>query len=848
VLTRPGMIASVRSVVGAAALVTTLLAFGATVDARDCARATPLPANTRITPPATAVSSQLAKFSGAWGGVWTVGSGDEGPCSTLVVEEVFPNGFVRVIYSVGTQPDLIPQPHSWRASGRIEDGVLRFELPIVTRPEFRYQFTGPDLAATFKDGPAHATMTATRIADPSQIGCPRLPSVAAPAGIKRDRITVTELLDTAWSDPGPVHNDYFMPMGTAAPARHPLRGTLTIPASTLSSANTGCPGLGGPMPTFAVAFFTHGGHIVPAVRGIVRSPDAKVSPARGIILSPGRVWFERSDRGMSRASFPFVLVDPIHNGTLNGLATFVFDDTRVSNLRVQITQETQEWARDDYWGQVPLTYAPGAIADEARLRAGFEAEQRLETPIKPWSALPAATPGPWFDAFDGDAAPDDVSANGLVIDGVLYVKDCRTRSGPYPYCRHMRHGAFSVTKSLGAAIALLRLAAKYGDGVFDLKIADYVPVTATHDGWQDVTFADALSMVVPIGDSGARRDGPDPQPDENKPKFFGWMAARTAQEKLERGFTYGRYPWARGEVVRYNTAVTFTLGAAMDAFLKQKAGPNAHLWDMVVDEVYRPIGIFHAPTMHTLELDGSRGLPLLGYGLTPTIDDTAKLTTLLQQRGRHDGTQILSAGKLDEALRRTGPPGLSTLRNTRYGDQRYHLSFWSIPYRTELGCRFEIPFMLGYGGNFVVLLPNGVSAFRFADGNTYDPETMILAGEAIRPFCTSTRADAAPTSPPPRLSAAELQAELPGNTFGAGGLQVFIAPDGLQYVTVGSGVDVGRWRITPEGAYCRTWNVADGRRERCYDVSRDSETFTFSVRDRWTVLRWTRTRGRAAGF
>jgi hypothetical protein len=40
--------------------------------------------------------------------------------------------------------------------------------------------------------------------------------------------------------------------------------------------------------------------------------------------------------------------------------------------------------------------------------------------------------------------------------------------------------------------------------------------------------------------------------------------------------------------------------------------------------------------------------------------------------------------------------------------------------------------MWGYGGNFVVLLPSSVSAFRFADGNTHDPETMILAGAAIK--------------------------------------------------------------------------------------------------------------------
>jgi hypothetical protein len=372
-------------------------------------------------------------------------------------------------------------------------------------------------------------------------------------------------------------------------------------------------------------------------------------------------------------------------------------------------------------------------------------------------------------------------------------------------------------------------------------------LTATHDGWQDVTFADALSMVAPIGDAGPRRDAPGPHHDDHTPKFFGWMQVRTAQEKLDRGFSFGQYPWRRSEVVRYSTAVTFTLAAAMDAFLKQREGPTAHLWDMTVDEVYQPIGIFHAPTMHTVEPDGSRGMPILGFGLTPTIDDVAKLTTLLQQRGRHDVAQLLSATKLDEALFRTSATGLSTLQPSRFGDQRYLLSFWALPYRTALGCLVHVPYMWGDGGNFVVLLPNGVSAFRFADGNTHDLETMILAGEAIRPLCTSTPRDAPPMAMPSApLSAAELQAQLPGNTFGTGGLRVFIAPGSMQYLAVGTRVDVGRWRITPDGLYCRVWTVADDGRERCHQVYRDGETFTFHVHDRWTVFRWRRTGGRPA--
>ena len=122
--------------------------------------------------------------------------------------------------------------------------------------------------------------------------------------------------------------------------------------------------------------------------------------------------------------------------------------------------------------------------------------------------------------------------------------------------------------------------------------------------------------------------------------------------------------------------------------------------------------------MHTQEADGGRGIPHLLHGLYPTIDDLAKLTTLLQNGGQHQGQQLLSAAKLAKALYKTDAMGLPTGRKNRFGEGRYHLSFWSVPYRTANGCFFQIPYMAGYGGNLVVLLPNGISAFRFADGKT----------------------------------------------------------------------------------------------------------------------------------
>jgi len=217
--------------------------------------------------------------------------------------------------------------------------------------------------------------------------------------------------------------------------------------------------------------------------------------------------------------------------------------------------------------------------------------------------------------------------------------------------------------------------------------------------------------------------------DEDKPKMIQQLLkARTTKEILDVSFSYGKYPWGPREVLRYNSTHTFVLAAAMDSFLKRQAGPQAHLWDMGLTEVFQPIGIFHAPTMHTQEQDGGRGIPLLAYGLYVTSDDVVKFTTLLQHGGQHQGQQLLRAATLAAALYKTEARGLPT------GWGWYHLSFWSTSHQSRTGCTFQLPYMAGVWGNLVLLLPNGISAFRFADGNNYDVDPMVLAGEALRSF------------------------------------------------------------------------------------------------------------------
>src|SRR5262245_58150864 len=373
---------------------------------KECPRETPLPADVHLIAPGPEVPEAMARFAGAWSGV-QVGPGDSAPlCETLVVEEVLPNGYAWVIFSMGPSPVLgVRMPWFVRATGRIVDGDLRVQLLLPNRPRLTYRLAGETLQGTSGgEGWRDGRTALTRVADVRQGGCGPAPLRVTGS---RDRLTAAELLA---ADPGTglVHNDYFMPVGPSVPALHAFKGTLTIGPTSMSTAKYGCPDLVVPFPGFTVAFFTEGEHLVPVVSDIVHPP--------AIIVSPGRVWSEPGDGGMSRASFPFVVTN--FDETHNGLATFVYNDTRVSALRWQVVQENVP-SRDKYdgWGQVPMTYTPAPIAHEEVLRAQFATALQQRVPIRPWSALPVPSGVPSVEDFDGDTTPDDLKASGLIVDG-----------------------------------------------------------------------------------------------------------------------------------------------------------------------------------------------------------------------------------------------------------------------------------------------------------------------------------------------------------------------------------------------------------------------------------------------
>jgi hypothetical protein len=75
--------------------------------------------------------------------------------------------------------------------------------------------------------------------------------------------------------------------------------------------------------------------------------------------------------------------------------------------------------------------------------------------------------------------------------------------------------------------------------------------------------------------------------------------------------------------------------------------------------------------------------------------------------GSH-GNQILYAPMLETILAGTEDRGLPTGSTNAFGESHYHMSFWNARFDVNEDWKYYLPAMVGWGGNIIVLLPNGM--------------------------------------------------------------------------------------------------------------------------------------------
>jgi CubicO group peptidase (beta-lactamase class C family) len=311
----------------------------------------------------------------------------------------------------------------------------------------------------------------------------------------------------------------------------------------------------------------------------------------------------------------------------------------------------------------------------------------------------------------------------------------------------------SVTKSVFAPLALLRLAQVYGPWVLALKVGDYVP--GLDPKWRRVRFVDAADMATGYGGTGSTKTHPNDIFDGYLGgDYDAWYTAPSHADKIRQiSGSLHPYPWEPGTVMRYRDQDYYILGAAIDGFLKSVRGPQADLGAMVQDEIFTPIGIHQAPTVRTREAGGRDGLVWCNAGYYPTLDDLAKIALLYQSQGAHGGVQILNREltadllAARDAIVKNADASLGVVAAPLAESREeglYKMGFHFLRYVNGSGAVEYLPSMHGSGDNEVILYPNRMVSIVMAKASVevLGPEktrsdegpVTIRAVERLAPF------------------------------------------------------------------------------------------------------------------
>jgi hypothetical protein len=499
------------------------------------------------------------------------------------------------------------------------------------------------------------------------------------------------------------------------------------------------------LPGFSFQFVQNGSYLIPVQQGLVITGNA----AWNYIVGPGRVWQEKSDNGYMRASLPIALVERNQNCVHNGEMTFLFNRAKspnISKVRYQVTQETCLYFKLDMWGQLAATYTPGSVAHDEALENTEAAEVANRLPTKPFSALATDYPNSGIDLANftyGFHSQGDITTYGLLINGVNYVSRCQTRHGTYAFCDNMRLPSYSLAKSSFAGLAMMWLGQQYGREVYGRLIRNYVPQYLDGGDWKNVTFDNTADMAT--GNYTSARN----EADEGSPQERAFLRAESYSTKIADAFAPFPYRAVPGTTWVYQTHATFILTQAMNSYLQQQQGSGADIFNSIRDAVFKPLNMSQGSLSTLRSDDSASGKPFGGYGLFFIQDDIAKIGRFLNNGdGAINGVknaQVLDRTRLQESLFRSANPatlgvpvpdtGTPPVPNTF----RYHNLFWAKYMTTaefpQYRCNFWVPFMSGYGGITVLLLPNGATYYIFSDGNEFIWYAAVNEINRIAPLC-----------------------------------------------------------------------------------------------------------------
>lgn len=534
----------------------------------------------------------------------------------------------------------------------------------------------------------------------------------------------------------PVPLDGFLPAGPSLGPGEGIRGQMTLPATSLTTAWLDQDSEERiVLPETRISLIGHGDRLVP-----LADASATVIDQRGktLLFGVGRIWREARDGGRSRALLPVALVDGRTGDVRNGLALFRYGDRRpISPVLFQFSQETAPRRSADAWGSVAADFKPGTVPGAETRIAAYESRQASAPDYRDWSALNTDETIAGYNGPPGRAGAVSVSA--LIVDSTVYLTGCNTRHGPYPFCRQMRHGIHSLSSALLAMPVAAHAVRWIGDSFLTDRIRDQIPEFDAHPQWRKVRLLDLLNMTSGLGEVTPTRT-PDFVVADADPTARAIRRAQSAQEKLAAALSFPSYPWAPGEVFRFRLADGFALALTLDRLAKNRSIDGLGLRDGLINRLFKAIGIPRGQMRVSVGDSPEDRIPDISEGFYPTTGEIARLALLLRATQANVRRTVLNTEMVGQALSDDREIGLPTGLSHPAGPGRYHMGFWRFPVVMEPGCLKFIAAGRGWGGSVVQFLPRRMVAIRIADGDPEDPTTrdtsdLRRVAHKLRPFC-----------------------------------------------------------------------------------------------------------------
>ena len=167
----------------------------------------------------------------------------------------------------------------------------------------------------------------------------------------------------------------------------------------------------------------------------------------------------------------------------------------------------------------------------------------------------------------------------------------------------------------------------------------------------------------------------------------------------------------------------------MQNFWRQQRGNEKDFYTDLLVPLWRSLGL--SPLMDNPHREQDQ--PLTGWGLTLLRSDIAKLASALSA-GDPILADRLDKSMLDKAMQRDAA-GWGVAASA--ADLKFHNGFWAWNAGPTLGCANSrwLPFMSGYGGISVVLLPDGNVYYYFSDGGVFQFSDVIQHLHTSKPIC-----------------------------------------------------------------------------------------------------------------